>query len=103
MKLRTVRGINPRLTLYTIKEVEYYAWTRPPSINSFKDAGNMEYMATADLNTGTLVVPFRVADWAVVITILTHSESFVFLNTFGIKARQALLLSSEAATSVTTS
>ncbi len=92
MQQWAVRSSNLLLALSTFQEVEDDTRPGPSPIDAFEDAREVENMAAADLDAGTLIVSFRVANGAVVVSVLAHSQPFVFLHTLRIKTGQALSL-----------
>jgi hypothetical protein len=80
------------LALCAIKEVENNTRTRPSQLDSFENTGNMENVTASNLHTRTLVIAFRVANRAIVVSCLSVCEFFVLLDTLGIQTGQALSL-----------
>jgi len=87
-----VRSSNLLLAHSTFQEVEDDTRPGPSQLDAFEDTRDVENMAAADLDTGALVVTLGVANGAVVVSVLAHSQLFVFLHTLGIQTRQALTL-----------
>jgi hypothetical protein len=84
MQQWAVRSSDFLLALSTLQEIEDDTWAGPSQVDAFEDTRYVENMAAADLDTGALVVPFGVANGAVVVSVLAHSQLFVFLHTLGI-------------------
>lgn len=101
MQLWTMRSSYLLSALSAIKEVEDDTRAGPPQLDSFENAGNMEYVPASDLHTGTLVVALRVANRAIVVSCLSIREPFVLLHTLGIETGQTLSLILEATAGVT--
>jgi hypothetical protein len=80
----TVRSSDFLLALSTLQEIEDDTGAGPSKLDAFEDTRDVENMAAADLDTGALVVTLGVANGAVVVSVLAHSQPFVFLHTLRI-------------------
>ena len=72
------------LAICTFQEVEDDTRPGPSQLDAFEDTRDVENVAAADLDTGALVVTLGVANGAVVVSVLTHRQLFVFLHTLRI-------------------